>query len=41
MSPAEYIKTDKVNQANAERPWNLWKRKAQREMRRAASEDSI
>jgi len=41
MSPAEYMTTDKVNQANTERPWNLWKRKAQREMRRAASEDSI
>jgi ribulose-5-phosphate 4-epimerase/fuculose-1-phosphate aldolase len=41
MSPPEYTTTDKVNQANTERPWSLWKRKAEREMRRAAREDSL
>jgi ribulose-5-phosphate 4-epimerase/fuculose-1-phosphate aldolase len=40
MNPAECITTDKVMQASAERPWTLWKRKVQREMRRAAAEDA-
>ncbi len=39
MSAGECTTTDKVNQAYVERPWSLWKSKAQREMRRAASED--
>lgn len=40
MSPAECITTDRIMQPSAERPWNLWKRKAQREMRRTAAEDA-
>ena len=41
MNPAECITTDKIMQASAERPWNLWKCKAQRDMRRVAAEDAI
>ena len=40
MNPAECVTTDKIMQASAERPWNLWKRKAQRDMRRTAAEDA-
>jgi HCOMODA/2-hydroxy-3-carboxy-muconic semialdehyde decarboxylase len=41
MSPAECITTDRIMQPSAERPWNLWKRKAQRDMRRTAAEDGV
>jgi ribulose-5-phosphate 4-epimerase/fuculose-1-phosphate aldolase len=41
MSPAECVTTDKIMQASAERPWNLWKRKVQRDMRRAAVDDAM
>jgi HCOMODA/2-hydroxy-3-carboxy-muconic semialdehyde decarboxylase len=41
MSPAECVTTDRIMQPSAERPWNLWKRKAQRDMRRSAAEDAI
>ncbi|MCC6889266.1 MAG: class II aldolase/adducin family protein [Hyphomicrobiales bacterium] len=39
MNGGECSTTDKMMQASAERPWNLWKRQVQRDMRRVAIED--
>jgi ribulose-5-phosphate 4-epimerase/fuculose-1-phosphate aldolase len=41
MSSGECVTTDKVNQTYADRPWSLWKRKVEREIRRAAREDGV
>jgi ribulose-5-phosphate 4-epimerase/fuculose-1-phosphate aldolase len=41
MNAGECETTDKVMQAVAGRPWDLWKRRVRREMRRAEAEDRL
>lgn len=41
MNAGECETTDKVMQAVAGRPWDLWKRRVRREMRRAEAEDRM
>jgi len=41
MNAGECATTDKIMQAVAGRPWDLWKRRVQREMRRAEVEDRL
>ena len=41
MNAGECETTDKIMQAVAGRPWDLWKRRVRRELRRAEAEDSL
>jgi len=41
MNAGECETTDRIMQAVAGRPWDLWKRRVRREMRRAEAEDSL
>ncbi len=41
MNAGECETTDKIMQSVAGRPWDLWKRRVLREMRRAEAEDRM
>ena len=41
MNAGECETADRIMQAVAGRPWDLWKRRVRREMRRAEAEDSL
>jgi hypothetical protein len=41
MNGGECETTDKIMQSVAGRPWNLWKRRVRREMRRSHAEDRL